>query len=97
MSDLDPATFKAIFEGREFTKPKGTVIFVAEKLSSAEGPPYYRQAYVTMRNQNNGSTTFVRFDDVRHKWKRIVPITDKDEAAHEAAIDSVLGVPWYRQ
>ncbi len=95
---LEVAVFDAIYKGRKFHKPRGTVTFVAEKLWNAHAwnPSYSPLHYVRVRNVKTGKTENVEYYDFKN-WIPLDPLPqDKLETKREAAIDSVLGVPWYR-
>jgi hypothetical protein len=97
--DLDIAVFGRCYENQRFRKPRGQVVFKAERLwidRSYESSYHFIRVYVRMRNENTGRTELVEWDHFKRYWVRVDPMADF-EKRQEEAIDSVLGVPWYRQ
>ena len=95
---MEEAIFNALYRGERFRKPKGERTFIAEKMTvdrSYEAHYNFVNHWVMLRNEKTGKTENVQWEEFKNNWVRLNPPEDL-EAKREAAIDSVLGVPWYR-
>lgn len=97
--NIDQAIFNAIYRGRKFRKPKGQRKFIAECLHIDRSYQEYYNFVITgvrMRNLNTHKSEYVDWNRFQKEWVRVDPLPDEEQKL-ESAIDSVLGVPFYRQ
>ena len=97
---MEEAIFDACYKGRLFRKPKGTVVWVADKLTNinAWNPSYSPHYYVRVRKFKDWQRTESHsYDYDFKKWVALDPLDEQDfEDKRTRAIDSVMGRPWYR-
>jgi hypothetical protein len=97
--EMAQAIFTRCYENQRFRKPRGEVVFKAERLwidRSLEQYYNFVHVYVRVRNENTGRTELIRWEEFKNNWIRVDPVDDLEQR-REDAIDSVLGIPWYRQ